>query len=229
MDSKKKIVLKKLKNHSPCILHPESTLVFKSSQEKLVIGRYDSDNDEIISLDDVCLELCAQNNFKYDTSLVEEVSEDGSGTEEKQPEIEDNSEQQTGDTNLSEDNTDTQENNTEQPENNDIQEDNTEQTENNDTQEDNTEQTENNDTQEDNTEQTENGDEETRIKEENDKFVDNVYMILRDVRKKHEDHVRNIEDDYKKIIGLRDQELSDLTTKFIEIQTKFENIKKFMM
>ena len=49
---------------------PESTLVFKSSKEKLVIGRLQ--DDEVIPLDDEALDLCVQWKFKYDTSLVEE-------------------------------------------------------------------------------------------------------------------------------------------------------------
>ena len=52
--SSKKIVLKKLKELDT-IWHPESTLVFKSSKDKIVIGRYENEN--FISLDDAILLL----------------------------------------------------------------------------------------------------------------------------------------------------------------------------
>jgi len=70
--SSKKIVLKKLNSHNT-IWHPESTLVFKSQKDKLVIGRYV--NDEIIPLDDEALKLCEVWKFKADESLFEEDSE----------------------------------------------------------------------------------------------------------------------------------------------------------
>ena len=67
--SSKKIVLKKLVSHNT-IWHPESTLVFKSQKEKIVIGRYV--NDEIIPLDDNALQLCELWKFKPDESLIDE-------------------------------------------------------------------------------------------------------------------------------------------------------------
>ena len=67
--SAKKIVLKKLNSHNT-IWHPESTLVFKSQKDKLVIGRYV--NDEIIPLDDVALTLCETWKFKPDESLFDD-------------------------------------------------------------------------------------------------------------------------------------------------------------
>lgn len=70
--TKNKIVLKKLKD-TDNVWHSESTLVFKSSKDKVVIGRYSE--KEIIPLDDVCLELCSKWKFKYDKDLVE-VEED---------------------------------------------------------------------------------------------------------------------------------------------------------
>jgi len=81
---KGKIVLKKNTIINK-IWHPESTLVFKSSKEKLVIGRFHE--NEFVSLDDEALELCVQWKFKYDTSLVDEEEEVSEGesvsTEEK--------------------------------------------------------------------------------------------------------------------------------------------------
>jgi chromosome segregation ATPase len=67
-----KIILKKLKEYDT-MWHPDSTLVFKSSTEKLVIGRYV--NNELISLDEEALELCEKWKFKYDSSLIEEEVE----------------------------------------------------------------------------------------------------------------------------------------------------------
>ena len=71
--SKSKIVLKKLKALDK-IWHPESTLVFKSLDDKKVIGRY-ADN-EFISLDETALQLCVDWSFTYDPDLVEEASDE---------------------------------------------------------------------------------------------------------------------------------------------------------
>ena len=77
---KGKIVLKKNTTINK-IWHPESTLVFKSSKEKLVIGRFH--DGELIPLDDEALDLCVQWKFKYDSSLVdeEEVTDEGEDQE----------------------------------------------------------------------------------------------------------------------------------------------------
>jgi hypothetical protein len=71
-DSSKKIVLKKLPAHNT-IWHPESTLVFKSQKERLVIGRYV--DDEVIPLDDIAINLCETWKFKPDESLFEGENE----------------------------------------------------------------------------------------------------------------------------------------------------------
>jgi hypothetical protein len=66
--SSKKIVLKKLNQHNT-IWHPESTLVFKSQKDRLVIGRYV--DDKIIPLDEEALNLCETWKFKPDESLFD--------------------------------------------------------------------------------------------------------------------------------------------------------------
>ena len=66
--SSKKIVLKKLNQHNT-IWHPESTLVFKSQKDRLVIGRYV--DDKIIPLDEDALNLCETWKFKPDESLFD--------------------------------------------------------------------------------------------------------------------------------------------------------------
>ena len=66
--TKRKIVLKKLKAHNT-IWHPESTLVFKSLKERLVIGKYV--DDKLIPLDEEALDLCDKWKFKPDDSLLE--------------------------------------------------------------------------------------------------------------------------------------------------------------
>ena len=71
--TKNKIVLKKLKDTDK-VWHSDSTLVFKSLKDKVVIGRYFE--KEIIPLDDLCLELCSKWKFKYDKDLVEEDDEE---------------------------------------------------------------------------------------------------------------------------------------------------------
>ena len=77
-DSSKKIVLKKLPAHNT-IWHPESTLVFKSQKERLVIGRYV--DDELIPLDDIAINLCETWKFKPDESLFDEPSGEESNDE----------------------------------------------------------------------------------------------------------------------------------------------------
>lgn len=85
--SSKKIVLKKLKELDT-IWHPESTLVFKSSKDKIVIGRYE--NEKFVSLDDICLKLCETWKFKYDSDLIEteEVDEEVEEVDEEVEETE---------------------------------------------------------------------------------------------------------------------------------------------
>ena len=87
--SSKKIVLKKLNSHNT-IWHPESTLVFKSQKDRLVIGRYV--DDEIIPLDDDALTLCETWKFKPDESLFE-PDEDHEKVSEEEPENEESEEE----------------------------------------------------------------------------------------------------------------------------------------
>lgn len=68
-DTKKKLILKNLKDHNT-VWHPESTLVFKSQKDRLVIGRYV--DGQLISLDDTALELCEKFGFVPDDSLLED-------------------------------------------------------------------------------------------------------------------------------------------------------------
>uniref|UniRef100_A0A6C0H3D0 Uncharacterized protein n=1 Tax=viral metagenome TaxID=1070528 RepID=A0A6C0H3D0_9ZZZZ len=79
--SSKKIVLKKLNSHNT-IWHPESTLVFKSQKDRLVIGRYV--DDELIPLDDDALTLCETWKFKPDESLFEADEDHEKVSEEEQ-------------------------------------------------------------------------------------------------------------------------------------------------
>ena len=67
MSASQKIVLKKLTAHNT-IWHPESTLVFKSQKDRLVIGRYV--DDELIPLDDEAMSLCDTWKFRPDESLL---------------------------------------------------------------------------------------------------------------------------------------------------------------
>ena len=70
---KRKIVLKKLSAYNT-VWHPESTVVFKSQKERLVIGRLV--NNVLIQLDQECLDLCDKWNFKPDESLLCEEEEE---------------------------------------------------------------------------------------------------------------------------------------------------------
>lgn len=83
-DSSKKIVLKKLPSHNT-IWHPESTLVFKSQKDRLVIGRYV--DDEVIPLDDIAINLCETWKFKPDESLFEAENEPSGEEEESNDEM----------------------------------------------------------------------------------------------------------------------------------------------
>lgn len=73
--AKRKLVLKKLNSHNT-IWHPESTLVFKSQKERLVIGRYV--DEQLISLDEEALDLCDEWKFNPDESLLETGNEEES-------------------------------------------------------------------------------------------------------------------------------------------------------
>ena len=81
--SSKKIILKNLKGHGT-IWHPDTCLVFKSKDEKFVIGSYDKDTNEITDLTDAAIELCDQWKFKIDESLFEEIESETEETTEKQ-------------------------------------------------------------------------------------------------------------------------------------------------
>jgi hypothetical protein len=71
MSSHKKVILKTLKELDT-IWHPDSKLVFKSKDDKKVIGRYE--NNEFIEFDDEALELCKVWKFKYDEPTQEKIS-----------------------------------------------------------------------------------------------------------------------------------------------------------
>lgn len=82
---RKKIILKPLKKLGT-IWHPESTLVYKSRKERVVIGRFE--DEELIPLDDIALELCLEWKMKADESLLEAGSEEEEGEEEPSDESE---------------------------------------------------------------------------------------------------------------------------------------------
>jgi len=69
---KRKIILKNLKEHNT-IWHPQSTLVYKSKKERVVIGRFV--DGELIPLDDIAVELCDEWRMKPDESLLENDDE----------------------------------------------------------------------------------------------------------------------------------------------------------
>ena len=77
---KRKVILKSLKKYKT-IWHPESTLVYKSKKERIVIGRY-VDN-ELIPLDEEALELCEVWHMKPDESLIEEEDKEEDKEEEE--------------------------------------------------------------------------------------------------------------------------------------------------
>lgn len=79
-----KIMLKKLKELNT-IWHPDSTLVFKSKDEKFVIGRWV--DSTFIDLDDTAIELCETWKFKIDESLIEQPTEEETVVDEANDEV----------------------------------------------------------------------------------------------------------------------------------------------
>lgn len=73
-DTKRKIILKKLSALNT-IWHPETTLVFKSQNDRLVIGRYV--NCEVIPLDEEAMLLCNEWNFKPDPTIIPDEGDEG--------------------------------------------------------------------------------------------------------------------------------------------------------
>jgi cobalamin biosynthesis protein CobT len=58
---------------------PESTLVFKAKDDLVVIGR--NVKNELVSLDEIALELCVEFGYEYDKTMVDSESEDESDEE----------------------------------------------------------------------------------------------------------------------------------------------------
>ncbi len=88
--TKKRKILRKLKEYNT-IWHPDSTLVFKSQKERLVIGRLV--DKKLIPLDDEALELCEEWNYKADESLLKQNSESDSEKTQSEEEKSNNSEE----------------------------------------------------------------------------------------------------------------------------------------
>ena len=82
---RKKIVLKVLKAYNT-IWHPESTLVYKSRKERIVIGRLV--NNELIELDNEALDLCEEWDMKPDESLLDDASQSDNDNTNKEPDEE---------------------------------------------------------------------------------------------------------------------------------------------
>jgi cobalamin biosynthesis protein CobT len=57
----------------------ESTLVFKAKDDLVVIGR--NVKNELVSLDEIALELCVEFGYEYDKTMVDSESEDESDEE----------------------------------------------------------------------------------------------------------------------------------------------------
>jgi hypothetical protein len=80
-----KIILKRLKELGT-IWHPESTVVFKSKEDKVVIGRWDG--VVLIDLDNDTIDECEKWGFKIDETLIDEISEEEDSNVEPPEEIE---------------------------------------------------------------------------------------------------------------------------------------------
>jgi len=93
----KRKVLKKLKDFNT-LWHPDSSLVFKSVNDKRVIGRYV--DGEIIQLDKEFLDLCTTWGMKYDEDLYETIftkEDDGEEEEEEEEAVEEETNEEVGD------------------------------------------------------------------------------------------------------------------------------------
>ena len=88
-ETKKKLVLKKLSQYNT-IWHPESTMVFKSIKERVVIGRLE--DEELKPIDNICKDACKEWNFVIEESP--ETSNDEGENEEEHKEVEDQDEQE---------------------------------------------------------------------------------------------------------------------------------------
>ena len=127
MTTTKKIILKKLKELQT-IWHPESGLVFKSREEKIVTGMY-IDN-EFIQLDDDAISLCETWGFKFDNTLLvsedeqhDDESDDQQDDESDDNEIDNNDDQPDDESNNNEDQPDDDDesnNNEDQPDDSEI-------------------------------------------------------------------------------------------------------------
>jgi len=82
-ETKKKLVLKKLSQYNT-IWHPESTMVFKSIKERVVIGRLE--DEELKPIDNICKDACKEWNFVIEESP--ETSNDEGENEEEHKEVE---------------------------------------------------------------------------------------------------------------------------------------------
>jgi len=70
-ETSKKIILKKNKKIDK-IWHPETKLVFKSKEDKVVIGIFDTSSESIKPIDDDCIAMCDEWGFKVDRMLLQE-------------------------------------------------------------------------------------------------------------------------------------------------------------
>ena len=99
--TKKRKILRKLKEYNT-IWHPDSTLVFKSQKERLVIGRLV--DKKLIPLDDEALELCEEWNYKADESLLKQNSENESESDSEKTQSEEEKSNNSEEDNSEEDN-----------------------------------------------------------------------------------------------------------------------------
>ena len=85
MSTKTKLRLKKIKG-TPNILHVDSNLVLKSLEDKIIIGKYEDDEIQLLTSSDI--ELCKEWNFSFDDERVsnEEENEVENNEEDEQEE-----------------------------------------------------------------------------------------------------------------------------------------------
>lgn len=71
----KNIILRRNKDIGNKLWHPETRLVFKSTRDKIVIGKA-SDSNEIIQLNDDDIEVCKSMGFAFDKNLSSLTTDD---------------------------------------------------------------------------------------------------------------------------------------------------------
>jgi len=232
MANKKKLIFKKFKK---TIWHPESRLVFKSINERIVIGKLNK-NKELLDLDEECLDLCEKWNFVPDSSLIEIDEQETEDTHEKQETEDTHEKQETEDTHEEQETEDThEEQETEDTHEDQETKDTHEDQETKDTHEDQ----ETEDTHEDQETEDTHEDQETQNTPEEETETKNEYILnvkkitshllfdVKTVINNLEETIFKMSDENTKLtkcLDKRNQEYDDLQERYNNLQEKYDKM-----